>query len=99
MFARELTETLKPLVSAVENPQGLVVQAAQGIVLRYVLVAGYAALDDGDRHARVFLAQQPQVLHRTRSLAHLNGQAVFLQFLRVLLGISEVCRRYGCHWQ
>ena len=89
-FTRELAEALEPLVAAVEDPQGLAVQAAQGMKVPHLLGAGHAALDDGDRHARAVLPQQAQVLHRARRLAHLDGQALLLQFLGVLLGIAEV---------
>ncbi len=96
-FARELTEALEPLVAAVEDPQGLAVQAAQGIKVLYILGAGHAALNDGDRHARVFLPQQAQVLHRARRLAHLDGQALLSQFLGVFLGIADNRPRSGRH--
>ena len=85
-FARELTEALEPLVAAVEDPQGLVVQAAQGMELLHLFGAGHAALDDRDRHARVFLPQQAQVLHRARRLAHLDGQALLLAIPRRISG-------------
>ena len=83
-------EAVEPLFAAVEDPQGLAVQAAQGVDVLDVLGAGHAALDDGDRHARVFLPQQAQVLHRARRLAHLDGQAILPQLLGVFPGIAEI---------